>query len=206
VSRTRQAYRIGSSHGFIRNATTRRGGGSSAHQDRVPRHNTTSHRCERLLQLFRGGCGPVGKGYYSLRPGTWHIVAMNSNIAMKRGLAAEVCSGRSLAKSTKRCTVAYWHHPLFSSGNEGGLTPRWRRCGRTCTTPGRSWSYVGTTTTTKRSPAGDERRGGLACTASGSSSPARGRRSVQRSRSGGELGALNDNTNGVLKADAAHDA
>src|SRR3989449_7492637 len=47
------------------------------------------------------------------------MVALNSNIAMNVGSPQEVWLKADLAKSTKRCTLAYWHHPLFSSGNEG---------------------------------------------------------------------------------------
>src|SRR2546427_10506002 len=38
---------------------------------------------------------------------------------MNVGSPQEVWLKADLANSTKRCTVAYWHHPLFSSGNEG---------------------------------------------------------------------------------------
>ena len=71
------------------------------------------------FQYFGSAAGQSGKGYYSYDLGDWHVVALNSNIAMNVGSPQEVWLKADLASSTKRCTVAYWHHPLFSSGNEG---------------------------------------------------------------------------------------
>jgi PKD repeat protein len=71
------------------------------------------------FNYFGAAAGASGKGYYSYDLGAWHVVALNSNIAMNVGSPQEVWLKADLAKSTKRCTVAYWHHPLFSSGNEG---------------------------------------------------------------------------------------
>src|SRR5690349_15368548 len=71
------------------------------------------------FNYFGAAAGQSGKGYYSYDLGDWHVVALNSNIAMDVGSPQEVWLKADLANSTKRCTVAYWHHPLFSSGNEG---------------------------------------------------------------------------------------
>lgn len=54
--------------------------------------------------------------YYSYDLGNWHVVALNSNIAMAAGSAQEKWLRADLAASTRRCTLAYWHHPLFTSG------------------------------------------------------------------------------------------
>ena len=81
------------------------------------------------FNYFGSLAGPSGKGYYSYDLGNWHVVALNSNIAMNVGSAQEVWLKADLAKSTKQCTVAYWHHPLFSSGNEGAhieTAPLWQ--------------------------------------------------------------------------------
>src|SRR6266700_2825843 len=71
------------------------------------------------FNYFGAAAGASGKGYYSYDLGAWHVVALNSNIAMNVGSPQEVWLKADLANSSKRCTVAYWHHPLFSSGNEG---------------------------------------------------------------------------------------
>ena len=63
------------------------------------------------------------RGYYSYELGAWHVVVLNSSCGpaggcetgspQQRWLAAE------LARSTAACTLAYWHHPRFSSGLHG---------------------------------------------------------------------------------------
>lgn len=56
--------------------------------------------------------GPAGKGYYSYDLGAWHIVVLNSNVLFQEQndwLAAD------LAATPRQCTLAYWHHPWFTS-------------------------------------------------------------------------------------------
>jgi acid phosphatase type 7 len=64
---------------------------------------------------FGSTAGDPGKGYYSYDLGEWHIVALNSNISMTAGSVQEQWLKADLAASTKQCTLAYWHHPRFSS-------------------------------------------------------------------------------------------
>ncbi|MCC5581317.1 discoidin domain-containing protein [Microtetraspora sp. AC03309] len=60
---------------------------------------------------------PNGKSWYSFDRGNWHFIALDSNIfdqtAQINWLKAD------LAATTKGCVAAYWHHPLFSSGEHG---------------------------------------------------------------------------------------
>ncbi len=61
--------------------------------------------------------GPPGLGYYSFELGdAWHAIALNSNIDVSQGSAQGQWLRFDLASSQKKCTVAYWHHPLFTSG------------------------------------------------------------------------------------------
>jgi hypothetical protein len=69
---------------------------------------------------FGASAGPSGRGYYSYDLGDWHIVSLNSNASMSSGSAQEQWLRADLAASTKRCTLAYWHHPRFSSGTSHG--------------------------------------------------------------------------------------
>ena len=55
----------------------------------------------------------------------WHLIALNSNCAsvpcgagsaQERWLRADLYANRNL------CTLAYWHHPRFSSGHDGNNT------------------------------------------------------------------------------------
>jgi acid phosphatase type 7 len=74
-----------------------------------------------------GPAGQRGKGYYSFDVGAWHLIAINSNcteIGITCGLGSpqEQWLRADLAAHSNRCTLAYWHHPLFSSG-QGGNHP-----------------------------------------------------------------------------------
>ena len=59
--------------------------------------------------------GDSGIGYYSWDFAGWHLVALNSNISMAAGSPQEVWLRADLAAHSTACTLAYWHHPLFSS-------------------------------------------------------------------------------------------
>jgi hypothetical protein len=59
------------------------------------------------------------KGYYSYDLGAWHIVVLNSSINHSAGSPQEKWLRADLAANQSTCTLAYWHHPLFSSGRHG---------------------------------------------------------------------------------------
>jgi 3',5'-cyclic AMP phosphodiesterase CpdA len=63
--------------------------------------------------------GPLGDGYYSFEVGDWHVVALNSNVAVGSTSPQGAWLRSDLASSRARCTLAYWHHPLFTSGPNG---------------------------------------------------------------------------------------
>jgi hypothetical protein len=69
-----------------------------------------------------GRAGRRGRGYYSYNVGTWHIVALNSNctrVSCGRGSIQERWLRADLARHRSACTLAYWHHPRYSSGHDG---------------------------------------------------------------------------------------
>lgn len=68
---------------------------------------------------FGKNAGPTGKGFYRYTLGEWHIVSLNSNIDAQRGSAQEQWLRTELTKQPKACILAYWHHPVFSSGIHG---------------------------------------------------------------------------------------
>ncbi len=68
---------------------------------------------------FGNRAGPAGKGYYSYDLGQWHIVSLNSNIDAKKGSEQEQWLRADLKAHPQACTLAYWHHPVFSSGVHG---------------------------------------------------------------------------------------
>ena len=82
---------------------------------------------------FGAAAGEPGKGYYSYDLGPWHVVALNSNcsvVSCERGSAQERWLRADLAAHPRSCTLAYWHHPRFSSGTVHGSTtavaPLWQ--------------------------------------------------------------------------------
>ena len=68
---------------------------------------------------FGSRAGPWGRGYYSYTLGAWHIVALNS----ERNLTAQATWLKAdLAAHRAKCTLAYWHKPLFTSGTHGSAS------------------------------------------------------------------------------------
>jgi WD40-like Beta Propeller Repeat/Calcineurin-like phosphoesterase len=70
-----------------------------------------------------GPAGPRGLGYYSFDIGTWHIVSLNSECANAGGpslcdfgSAQQQWLQADLAAHPAKCTLAFWHRPLVSSG------------------------------------------------------------------------------------------
>jgi acid phosphatase type 7 len=83
-------------------------------------HDYNTSGASGYYGYFGSLAGQSGVGYYSYDLGAWHIVSLNSNVSMSAGSAQETWLGADLAASTKRCTIAYWHHPRFSSGSNHG--------------------------------------------------------------------------------------
>ncbi len=80
-------------------------------------------------EYFGSNAGPAGRGYYSFDVGTWHVISLNSNIDMSVGSPQETWLRQDLAANPAKCTLAFWHHPLFSSGfhgNNPSVAPLWR--------------------------------------------------------------------------------
>lgn len=63
--------------------------------------------------------GERGKGYYYYYVGSWLIIVMNSMIDAGRGTAQDQWMREVLAANPTQCTLAIWHHPVFSSGAYG---------------------------------------------------------------------------------------
>jgi hypothetical protein len=68
---------------------------------------------------FGENAGPDRRGYYSFDLGAWHIISLNSNIPVSAGSPQEKWLRADLAEHRAVCTLAIWHHPLFSSGPHG---------------------------------------------------------------------------------------
>jgi acid phosphatase type 7 len=88
-------------------------------------HDYNTSGASGYYQYFGAAAGPSGKGYYSYPLGDWHIVVLNSNCEnTKVGGCSETDPQAEflrddLAAHDTTCTLAYWHHPVFSSGKHG---------------------------------------------------------------------------------------
>lgn len=75
------------------------------------------------FSYFGAAAGDPAKGYFSYDLGSWHLIALNSNCAAVGGCGAgspqEQWLAADLAAHAGTCTLAYWHHPRFSSGPHG---------------------------------------------------------------------------------------
>jgi Calcineurin-like phosphoesterase len=70
---------------------------------------------------FGAAAGDAGKGWYSYDVGSWHVVVLNSNCTRFVLQCAETSEQLEwlrddLDAHPVDCTLAYWHHPLFTSG------------------------------------------------------------------------------------------
>jgi hypothetical protein len=82
---------------------------------------------------FGARAGDPAEGYYSYDLGQWHVVALNSMCEKVGGCGATSPMvewlERDLAANPRTCTLAYFHHPLFSSGSSSGgnskMRPTW---------------------------------------------------------------------------------
>jgi hypothetical protein len=69
---------------------------------------------------FGAAAGTRGEGWYSYDLGSWHVVALNSNCEFVGGCgegSPQLTWLRAdLGAHPTTCTLAYWHHPRWSSG------------------------------------------------------------------------------------------
>jgi hypothetical protein len=86
-------------------------------------HEYYGSNAEGYYQYFGKAAGDRDKGYYSFDLGNWHLIALNSNCkaigGCEVGSPQEKWLKADLQKNPKACTMAYWHHPRFSSGTHG---------------------------------------------------------------------------------------
>ena len=86
-------------------------------------HEYRTSGAEGYYGYFGAAAGDPTKGYYSYDIGRWHVVALNSNCAQVggcgEGSAQQAWLRANLAANPARCTLAYWHHPRYSSGTHG---------------------------------------------------------------------------------------
>jgi acid phosphatase type 7 len=100
----------------------------------VGNHEYRTPGASGYFDYFGAAAGNRGEGYYSYNRGTWHIIALNSMCAYVQGGGCDPGSEMltwlegDLEAHPDRCTLAYFHKPLFSSGYSRGnpvVEPLW---------------------------------------------------------------------------------
>jgi acid phosphatase type 7 len=96
-------------------------------------HEYHTSNAAGYFSYFGAAAGDPSQGYYSYDLGAWHIIVINSNCGFiggcQAGSAQEQWLRADLAAHPANCTLAYWHHPRFSSGFHGNNTemrPIWQ--------------------------------------------------------------------------------
>ena len=108
------------------------GPGWGRHVDRTRpapgNHEYESPGAQGYFRYFGPRAGEPGRGWYSFDLGGWHLVALNSNCTRVGGCDSGSEQERwlraDLARHRRQCTLAYWHHPRFSSGSRHGNGPQ----------------------------------------------------------------------------------
>ena len=98
-------------------------------------HEYLSPGANPYYDYFGAAAATRGQGYYSYEVGVWHVVVLNSELVVNSGFtyaqrqAQEDWLRKDLKDQPKLCTLAYFHHPRFSSGWHGSdvnLQPIWQ--------------------------------------------------------------------------------
>jgi 3',5'-cyclic AMP phosphodiesterase CpdA len=95
-------------------------------------HEYNSSGAEPYFAYFRGRGGAPGHPYYAFDVGEWRVYALDSDCPAIGGCGPRSREGRwlrrDLASHPRRCSIAFMHHPRFSSGGHGGsasVAPLW---------------------------------------------------------------------------------
>jgi hypothetical protein len=92
----------------------------------IGNHDWGSGNANGYFGYWGAAAGPVNKGWYSYDVGTWHVVVLSSYCGNVGGCglgSPQVAWLKSdLAAHTTQCTLAYWHHPYFTSSPQPGTS------------------------------------------------------------------------------------
>ena len=92
----------------------------------VGNHEYQTEGAAGYFTYFGDRAGAAGKGWYSYNLGpSWRAIVLNSNCRAVGGCGADSPQGRWLASELEavgdRNVLAYWHAPLYSSGEHGSI-------------------------------------------------------------------------------------
>jgi acid phosphatase type 7 len=113
------AYPAGSAHDFATCYEPTWGRVKERTRPAPGNHDYETQQGAPYYAYFGENAGPSGLGYYSYRAGAWLVLSLNSNIPAAADSPQAAWVRATLASNPTSCTLAYWHHPLFSSGPNG---------------------------------------------------------------------------------------
>jgi acid phosphatase type 7 len=90
----------------------------------------SSSTADGYFDYFGARAGPRPQGWYSFTLGSWHVISLNANCSNIGGCGASSPQYKwlqsDLAAASARCTLAYWHQPLFATGaGTASVKPFW---------------------------------------------------------------------------------
>jgi hypothetical protein len=95
-------------------------------------HEYNTPNAAGYYAYFGARAGDPTKGYYSFDLGEWHIISLNSNcgdVSCSATSTQVTWLKADLLANTKKCVLAFFHHPRFNSGathgNSTSVTPFW---------------------------------------------------------------------------------
>jgi hypothetical protein len=98
----------------------------------VGNHEYETPGASGYFGYFGAAAGDPLKSYYSYDLGGWHVISLNSMCEEVGGCGPDSPMvdwlEQDLAANPSSCTLAYFHHPLFSSGENGNdltMKPSW---------------------------------------------------------------------------------
>jgi acid phosphatase type 7 len=84
-------------------------------------HEYATANASGYFEYFGDLAGPAGLGYYAYDLGDWRVFALNSNVPASPGSVQYEWVRQELETNRRRCTVAIWHYPVFSSGHDTNI-------------------------------------------------------------------------------------
>ena len=89
----------------------------------IGNHDYAGGTSQGYATYFGKAAGPNPEHYYSYNLGKWHVIVLNSNCwavgGCEQGSKQYKWLQSDLEKNQTNCTLAYWHHPRFSSALHG---------------------------------------------------------------------------------------
>ncbi len=83
-------------------------------------HEYETTGAQGYYQYYGDRAGPPGLGYYSVTLGRWLVIVLNSSVDASASSAQLGWLRSTLQQFHGRCVAAIWHHPVVSSGPNGG--------------------------------------------------------------------------------------